>query len=238
MAIGGGALATVAVASIVAVAVVNESGDDPSPGPSDTLPEPEDIPGGGPEPTFEEDRPQAPPEDYLASPEKDTAPLSAKTLFPDESMLVNGRQYTRAATDATRKCASNAQSGLGAVLREQDCQRLFRATYERDGLAFTLGVAVFDSTGRATAVKDGYRPNVTSLAGGDVPSFCRTVTCRTTVNALGRYAFFTIAGHTNGEPAGKDDAKAKQTALDGSKFGYNRVLARGKAAAEADGAGG
>lgn len=235
--VGGGALATVAVAGIVAVAVVNEGGGKSSADPSSSLPTPEDIPSspGQPEPSFKEDRPPAPPEDFIGDPQKDTAPLSTETLFPDETVTVNGRKYARAATDSAKKCTSGAQAGLGPVLEKNGCGRFFRATYERGGLAFTLGIAVFDSKAAASAVKAGYKPNVASLSGGGVPTYCRSVTCRTTVNALGRYAFFTIAGHTDGKPAGASDEQAKQVALDGSEFGYGRILQRGKdqSAAEA-----
>lgn len=236
--VGGGALATAAVAGIVAVAVINEGGGDTSAKPSSSLPTPEDIPSsaGQPEPSFKEDRPPAPPQDFISDAKKDTAPLSEKSLFPHATITVDGRQYARAATDSTRKCADGAQSGLTAVLQNNGCDQFFRATYKRGGLVFTVGIAVFDTKANAAAVKTGYKPNVASLPGGDVPSFCRAVTCRTTVNALGRYAFFTIAGHTDGKPAGSSDAAAKQVALDGSDFGYRRVLQRGKdqSAAEAD----
>lgn len=234
--IGGGALATVAIAGIVAVAVVSQRGGTPSDGPTQALPTPADLSAGPtqPQPSFEERVPPAPPQDYLKSPKKDTAPISTDTLFPDATVTVDGREYTREATDSTKDCASSAQGGLGAVLEKNDCRQLFRATYLRDGLAFTLGIAVFESESDAAAVKSGYEPNVASLSGGDVPEYCRTVVCRTTVNALGRYAFFTIAGHTDGEPAGDSDEVAKQTALDGSSFGYDRLIDRGRRQAEAD----
>lgn len=234
--VGGGALATAAVAGIVAVAVVSEGGGSgASDKPSKSLPSPEDLPSSpGPEPSFEKDLPPAPPQDYLNSPRKDRAPLSEDTLFPRKTVTVNGKKYRLAAKDATKKCADAAQAGLGPVLTKYGCGGVFRATYVHEGLAFTLGVAVFDSKGQAAQVKAGYKPNIASLAGGDVPTYCRTVTCRTTVNALGRYAFFTIAGHTDNTPAPGTDEKAKQTALDGSDFGYARILQRGREQAAAD----
>ncbi|MCF6524150.1 hypothetical protein [Streptomyces sp. JJ36] len=238
---GGGALATAAVAGIVAVAVISEGGgSSPSAKPSESLPPPGDLPSEptGPQPSFATERPPAPPEDYLKDPAKDTAPLGEDTLFPDEKVTVRGRQYQRAETDTAKKCADAAQQDLVPVLRKHGCEKLFRATYERDGLAFTLGIAVFGSEAAAAEVKSGYEPNVAALPGGGVPDFCRVVLCRTTVNALGRYAFFTIAGHTDGTPAGDDDEKAKQAALDGSYFGHDRLMERGKRQSEADAAAG
>lgn len=234
--VGGGTLATAAVAGIVAAAVMTENGSGPSDKPSQSLPTPDDLPSGtdGPEPSFDEKLPPAPPEDYLKDPEKDKAPLSEDTLFPQEEVTLNGRAYALAAKDASPNCTAATQGGLGAVLEKYGCDRLFRATYERDGLAFTVGIAVFGSEAKASSVKEEYRPNVAALAGGDVPAYCRTVVCRTTVNSLGRYAFFSIAGHINGRPAGDDDEAAKRTALDGSNLGYGRVLQRGKDQSEAD----
>ncbi|WP_367124420.1 hypothetical protein [Streptomyces phytohabitans] len=235
--VGAGALATVAVAGIVAVAVAG-GGDDSGDDASSSLPSPEKPSEGPgqPEPSFKEDRPPAPPQDFLNDPRKDTAPLTEKTLFPDEIAAVDGRRYARVSTDASPECAPGAVGGLRPVLAANDCQRFLRATYVRQGLAFTLGVGVFDSKADAAAVKSGYQPNVASLPGGNVKDFCRSVTCRTTVNSLGRYAFFTIAGHTDGKPAGDADEPAKQAALDGSAYGYERILQRGKDQSAADAA--
>lgn len=234
--VGGGALAAAVVAGVVTVAVVSEGGgSDPSDKPSRSLPSPEDLPSEpGDEPSFEDELPPAPPEDYLADPKKDTARLSEDTLFPQRQITVNGRGYALAASDGTKDCAKGAQGGLGAVLEKHGCEQMYRATYERNGLAFTVGVAVFASEHRASDVKSAYKPNVAALSGGEVPAFCRSVVCRTTVNSVGRYAFFSIAGHTDGDPAGDTDEKAKQTALDGSHFGYGRLIQRGKDQARAD----
>jgi hypothetical protein len=232
--IGGGALAAVVVAGIVATAVISQ-GSDPSGG-STHLPSPKDLPSGSaePEPTFAEELPPAPPQDYLSDAERDTAPLSEDTLFPDEEVTVNGRTFTRGAKDATDDCASVTQGDLGDLLEKNGCDHLFRATFERDGLAVTIGVAVFDGREQAAKIKADYDPNVAALSGDGVPSFCRTVMCQTSVNALGRYAILTISGHTNGLPAPDSDKPAKQAGLDGSDYAYGRLIQRGKDEAAAD----
>jgi len=234
--VGGGALATVLVAGIVATAVMAQSGSEPSDGPTGALSSTQDVPPGSaqPEPSFKQELPPAPPQDYLADAGRDTAPLSEDTLFPAEKVTVNGRSYTQAATDATDDCASSAQGKLGGLLTKYGCDRMFRATYERDGLAVTVGVAVFDGKAQAAKIKQEYEPNVAALSGKGVPSFCRTVVCRTTVNSLGRYAIVTIAGHTDGTPADDADKTAKLAALDGSDHAYGRIMQRGRDEAEAD----
>ncbi|GAB2797424.1 hypothetical protein [Streptomyces daliensis] len=230
---GGAALAAVLVGGIVAVAVVNEGGGSgASDKPSESLPTPEDIPSstpGQPEPTFKDEPPPPPPPgDFIADTKRDTAPLSVDTLFPGEKVTINGRPYTRAKTDASTDCTDAAHSGLGPVLKEHDCTAIYRATFTNDGLAVTIGIAVFADTKTAAAVKKDYEPNLVALPGSGVPDFCRTVTCRTTANSLGRYAFFTIAGRTNGKPSTDADEKAVRAGLDGSDYAYARVLQRGK----------
>lgn len=230
---GAGALATVVVAGIVTVAVVGEGGGSKaSDKPSESLPTPEDLPSstaGQPDPTFkDEPPPPPPPRDFVSDAKRDKAPLNVRTLFPSKKVSINGRPYKRAATDTSKGCTDAAHAGLGPVLSKNDCERLFRATYTRDGLAVTVGIAVFDDAKTATKVKKQYKPNLVALKGGGVPDFCRTVTCRTTANSYGRYAFFTIAGRTNGKPSTAADSKAEQTGRDGSTYAYARILKRGK----------
>ncbi|WP_181765237.1 hypothetical protein [Streptomyces albidus (ex Kaewkla and Franco 2022)] len=234
MIIGGSALATVVVAGIVAIAVVNEGagGGSASDKPSDSLPTPEDLPSstaGQPEPTFkDEPPPPPPPRDFVSDTKRDTAPLSIATLYPNKSVTINGRPYKRAATDTSKGCTDAAHAGLGPVLSKNDCDRLFRATYTRGGLAVTVGIAVFDDARTASAVKKQYKPNLVALKGNGVPDFCRTVTCRTTANSYGRYAYFTISGRTNGKPSTAADKSAEQAGRDGSTYAYARILQRGK----------
>jgi hypothetical protein len=233
---GGGALATAAVAGIVAVAVVNEDGSQgASDKPSKSLPSEEKLPSDDqPSPTFkDEPPPPAPPRDFLSDAKRDKAPLSARTLYPTKRVTINGRPYKLAKADTAKDCAKAAHAGLGPVLTRNNCTALYRATYTNKGLAVTVGIAVFKDAKTATQVKKQYQPNLVALPGGGVPDFCRTVTCRTTANSLGRYAYFTIAGRTDGQPSGASDKRAQQTAIDGSNYAYARILKRGKDQSEA-----
>ncbi len=228
---GAGALATVVVAGIVAFAVMSEGGGGGSASdkPSETLPTPKDLPSSSGEPTFEDEPPPPPPpRDFVSDAKRDKAPLSVGTLYPSSSVKVNGRPYKRTSTDTSKDCADAAHAGLGPVLSKNGCESLFRATYTHRGLAVTVGIAVFDDAKTAAKVKQQYKPNLVALKGGGVPDFCRTVTCRTTANSFGRYAYFTIAGRTNGKPSTSADAKAEQAGRDGSTYAYARILKRGK----------
>ncbi|WP_093660734.1 hypothetical protein [Streptomyces radiopugnans] len=246
--IGGGAVATAVVAAIVAVAVVNEGGsgsgpsaaasssNSPTPSAAEAPPGPEQ-----PEPTFSSEPPPPPPDprNFLSSAEKDTAPLGADTLFPGDSMKANGRTYDKGATASTESCASGTQGALGAVLTGNGCRELIRVTYMREGVAVTVGVAVFDDAGAARKAKEQSRPNVASLPGSGVPTFCRGgVTCRTSANALGRYAYFTISGYTSGKDVTASETAARRAGLDAADFAFARILERGREQAAASVTGG
>lgn len=229
---GGGALATAAIAGIVAVAVVNEGGSQgASDKPSKSLPPSSSIPSDDkePEPTFKnEPPPPPPPKDFISDADRDKAPLNAGTLYPSKNVTINKHPYKLARTETSKDCANAAHASLGPVLTRHKCTALHRATYTQDGLAVTVGIAVFDDAGAAAKVKAEYQPNLVPLPGEGVPDFCRTVVCRTTANSLGRYAYFTIAGRTNGKASGADDKEAQQAALDGSNYAYARILQRGR----------
>ncbi|GAA2415439.1 hypothetical protein GCM10010420_51760 [Streptomyces glaucosporus] len=231
--IGGGAVATAAVAAIVATAVVSESGSEASAGTPSAAPSAGSLPPAPeqPEPTFSSEPPPPPPPDpreFLSDPKKDTAPLSAATLFPGDSMRANGRAYGKGASGSTENCAAGTQGTLGAVLTNNGCRELIRVTYERDGIAVTVGVAVFDSAEAASKAKAQARPNVASLPGAGVPAFCRGVTCHTSANALGRYAYFTISGYTSGRSVTASDTAAPRAGRDAADFAFARILKRGQ----------
>lgn len=231
---GGGALAAAVVAGIVATAVVatNDSGK-PSPnnsasGGADSLPTEPDFP--------DVSQPSAPdPLDFISSAAKDTAPLNAGTLFPGKRTTMDGRAYDKATTSSTESCASAASGALGQVLTSNGCQKVLRATYVRGGVAITVGVAVFDDKSVADKVRDQASGYILSLPGGGVPTFCRGAACQLTTNSVGRYAYFTTAGFTNGKDVPSGDAGAEQASHDIGTFALNRIVQRGRDAADAAG---
>lgn len=231
--IGGGALATVAVAGVVATAVITSDGG----GKPSALPSPQDLPDepDDPKPSFSDFKVPPPPDpmDYVTDPKKDTAPLTAASLFPDKQLTAGGRSYPRATTSATETCGNAAQGELVGVLKSNGCEKLLRATFYQDGVAVTVGVARFDSKAAAAAVKKVHKPNLAALAGGKVAPFCQATACRTSTNAIGRYAYFTISGYLNGKAVTKDEAPALQAGRDGASYAFERIMARGNAQATA-----
>lgn len=234
--IGGGAVATVAVAALVATMVVRANSDgpeaaDPIGGVSSSSALPEDT--TAPAPSFSEVAPPPPPDpkDFISSAEKDTAPLTALSLYPGRKLTVGERVYAKGALDRTTECATGTQGALGQVLTKNGCEQLVRATYRRDGVAVTVGVATFKTAAVASRVKEQSSGNVASLAGEGVPTFCRTTVCRSTANAYGRYVYFTVGGFTNGDRVTKQDRAVFTTGDDVAEFTLRQIHRRGLAQA-------
>jgi hypothetical protein len=237
--IGGGALATVAVGAAVAVAVVSANDDNSASNkPTSQLPGTANIPGStAPAPSFASTSAPPPldPKDFVSSKSKDTAPLSADTLFPGKQLPVGQAVYRKGPTADTKDCGSAAQGTLPKVLAANDCTRLIRASYVKDGVAVTVGVAVFDTEAQAAKVKaqSDRKSVVKALFGDGLKPFCNAAFCRTTVNSYGRYAYFTNAGFTNGKDVTKTDTKVFRIGDDLQAYTFRQILARGQAQASA-----
>ncbi|MFD7322232.1 hypothetical protein ACFV9D_14290 [Streptomyces sp. NPDC059875] len=235
--IGGGALATLAVGAIVATAVVS-SGNDTTTGKNGTVtPTGSAAPTGSPtpEPTFSSVAPPPPPNpmDFISNEKKDKAPLSAEGLFPGKKLTMSGRAYTKGATSSTTNCASVAQGALGSVLKKNGCDRVIRATYVKDGVAITVGVAVFSTEAEALKAKNQASGGIAPLAGSGVSDFCRATVCLRRANSIGRYAYFTQAGFTNGKKVSTADKAVFQASDDLGTFAFNQIYARGRTQASA-----
>lgn len=236
--IGGGALATVVIGAVVAIAVVSANGNDSADKPSDNLPSTADIPSESsqPGPSFSNTTPPPPPnpKDYVSSADKDKAPLNAKTLFPDNPVTMGERSYKQGATSDTRSCASVTHGDLGQALSGNHCTRMIRTSYSKDGVAVTVGVAVFDDdTQAAKAVKQTDSGFVLPLPGSGISPFCTTAICRHTANSYGRYAYFTEAGFTSGKDVTKGDDDVFAAGDDLAEYTFRQILHRGQVQASA-----
>ncbi len=237
--IGGGALATVAIGTAVAVAVVSANGGtEASPGTSSQLPGTSDLPSPtGTVPSFAPTSAPPPldPKDFVASAKKDKAPLSPDILFPGTQLTMGETVYKKGPTADTKDCASAAKATLPKVLNDNDCTRLIRVTYTKDDMAVTVGVAVFDTEAQATKAKQqaDKKSVVKSLSGGGVKDFCSGAVCRTTTNAYGRYAYFTVAGFTAGKNVTEKDTPVFTTGDDLQEFTFRQIRRRGEAQASA-----
>ncbi|MEV4438434.1 hypothetical protein AB0K09_05340, partial [Streptomyces sp. NPDC049577] len=183
---------------------------------------------GGSSPSAESEVPiPSDPREVIASAKTDRAPLTPETFFPD----AKPGTFERVALDTTDVCGTVTQNGLGPMLTTGGCRKLLRATYVRDGVAVTVGVAVFDTKAAADKAKAQAKGNVAALPAPGAKPFCQGPACQTSANAEGRYAYFTVAGYANGSAVKAGDAKVLGAARDAADYTFKRIVARGEAAA-------
>ncbi|MDN3024621.1 hypothetical protein [Streptomyces sp. S.PB5] len=235
--IGGGALATVAIGTAVAVAVVSANGDSEA-STTSSLPATADIPSqSATAPSFAPTSAPPPldPKDFVSSKTKDTDPLGATILFPGTQLTMGETLYKKGATAETKKCASAAKGTLPKVLTANDCTLLMRVSYIKDGVAVTVGVAVFDTEAQATKAKTQADNSsvVASLSGKGIKPFCDGAICRTTTNSYGRYAYFTTAGFINGKDVTEKSTAVTSIGNDLAEFTFRQIRRRGEAQASA-----
>ncbi|MEU6348935.1 hypothetical protein ABZ896_06370 [Streptomyces sp. NPDC047072] len=235
----GGALATVAIGTAVAMAVVSANGsNDESNKPTSSLPAASDLPSAsGSAPSFAPTSAPPPldPKEFIASKAKDTAPLSVTDLFPGTQLTMGSTVYKKGATADTKNCASAAKGTLPKILTDNGCTRLLRVSYVKGGVAVTVGVAVFDTEAQATRAKkqSTNKSLISSLAGDGIKAFCNAAVCRTTTNSYGRYAYFTTAGFTDGKNVTDKDTQVFQTGDDLAEFAFRQIRRRGETQASA-----
>ncbi|MEU0209461.1 hypothetical protein ABZ235_03395 [Streptomyces canus] len=237
----GGAVATVAIGTAVAMAVVSANGDDEANKPTSSLPATADIPSAtGTTPSFAPTSAPPPldPRDFIASKAKDTAPLGAQILFPGTQLTMGSTVYKKGTTTDTKNCAAadTVQPSLGKILKANSCTQFMRVSYTKDGVSVTVGVAVFDTQAQAAKAKSQVNTKkdiVKSLSGGAVKAFCNSAICRTTSNSYGRYAYFTIAGFASGKNVTEKDTAVFSIGDNLAEFTFRQINRRGEAQASA-----
>ncbi|SDN04670.1 hypothetical protein SAMN04487981_103372 [Streptomyces sp. cf386] len=238
--IGGGALATIAVGTAVAVAVVsansgNSADNNPTSGQSGTAA----LPGATAKaPSFASTSAPPPldPKDFVSDKSKDTAPLGAQILFPGTQLTEAGTLYKKGATDDTKSCSAVAKGGLPKILTANDCTRMLRVSYVKGGIAVTVGVAVFDTEAQATKAASKADPQkdfLRSLSGKGIGGFCNSTVCLMSANSYGRYAYFTITGFTSGKDVTNKDTAVYQTSNNLKAFTFRQIRTRGEVQASA-----
>lgn len=237
---GGGALATAAVAAIVATAVIttNDTGGAGAGRDASELPAPADLPAdtSAPEPSFSSVAPPPPPDpkDYISDARKDKAPITVDAFFPGKKLTVGDRVHIKGATNLTDSCAATTQGALGSILTSNGCDRVIRATYSKDGVAVTVGLAVFGTEDGARKAAQKASGGIASLSGAGVPTFCRAGTvCRRTANYYGRYAYFTVSGYTSGKKVTTADKDVYAVGDDLTEFTFRQIRHRGEVQASA-----
>ncbi|MFD9606400.1 hypothetical protein [Streptomyces sp. NPDC059970] len=239
--IGGGVLATAAVGAIVAAAVISTNNSNSATGSgknASELPAPTDLPHNTaePEPSFSSVAPPPPPDpkDYISDVKKDKAPITVDAFFPGKKLTMGDRVYARGATQQTKNCAATTKDALGSILVNNGCDQVIRATYSKDGIAVTVGLAVFETEAQAKKAAQQSSGSIATLSGAGVPAFCPAGSvCRRTANSYGRYAYFAITGYTSGKNVTKADKNAFVTGDDLTNFTFRQIHHRGELQASA-----
>jgi hypothetical protein len=229
----GGAVAVAVIAGGVATAVVvsGSSSDKTVANPtgSQSAGSTQPLP---PQPSFSSVAPPPPvdPRDFISSAAKDTAPITADSLFPGKQFVWQGRTYVKTNSTSTKQCSAAAAAQLAPALAAQGCTQMVRATYTNGDMAVTVGIAVFADKDHAAKVHSTAK-YVLPLNGGGVADFCHAVACQMTSNSVGRYAYFAIAGYRNGKTLPQNDTLGLRAADDASSFAFARIVQRGRDAA-------
>lgn len=219
------------------MAVVSANGNDEANKPTSSLPATAGLPSASTTPSFAPTSAPPPldPKEFVASKAKDTAPNGPDLLFPGTQLTMGSAVYKKGPKADSTTCATGAAGTLTKVLTDNGCTRVMRVTYTKDGLAVTVGVAVFDTEAQALKAKSqaDEKSIVKALTGGDVKTFCNGAVCRSTTNSYGRYAYFTITGFTNGKDVTTKDTAAFTAGDDLAEFAFQRIRQRGEAQASA-----
>ncbi|MFJ3323753.1 hypothetical protein ACIPMT_04795 [Streptomyces griseus] len=232
--IGGGVLATVAIGAIVTTAVVTSNGGKAKADKNASqLPAPAELPEdtSAPEPSFSSVAPPPPPDpkEFISSAEKDKAPITVDGFFPGKKLTMGDRVHLKGATSSAANCATGTQGALGSILANNGCTQLIRATYRKDGVAVTVGIAVFETEARAKKTADQASGGLASLSGGGVDTFCRGGTvCLRTANSYGRYAYFSVGGFLNGKRVTTADKDVYAVSKDLTNFAFRQIHRRGQ----------
>ncbi|MDX3383823.1 hypothetical protein PV682_20490 [Streptomyces niveiscabiei] len=236
--IGGGAAATVAIGTAVAMAVVSANGSGTANKPTSSLPAAGDLPSASSAPSFAPTTAPPPlnPKEFISDKAKDTAPNGPHLLFPGTQVTLAGGTYRKGPSADSPACDSGSQGSLPKVLKDNGCTRLMRVTYVKDGIATTVGVAVFDTEAQALKAKKDAddKSFVKPLTGNGIGAFCNGAICRSTTNSYGRYAYFTVSGFTNGKNVTKTDTAVFSAGDTLAEFAFQQINRRGETqAAEA-----
>ena len=239
--IGGGALATVAIGTAVAMAVVSANGDDEANKPTSSLPATADIPSAtGTTPSFAPTSAPPPldPKDFIASKAKDTAPLSADILFPGTQLTMGSTVYKKGADGRHEELrrgrhgpAEPRQGPQGQQLHPLHARHLHQGRRRGHGRRGRLRHRGPGDEGEEPGQhQEGHRQVAVRRR---VKAFCNSAICRSTSNSYGRYAYFTIAGFTNGKNVTEKDTAVFSTGDDLAEFTFRQIHRRGEAQASA-----
>ncbi|MGG8409863.1 hypothetical protein ACM614_26425 [Streptomyces sp. 12297] len=174
------------------------------------------------------------PLDYLADAKRDGLPFNSGDFFPGKTAEVSDRKYVQTAGDTKTDCAKAAPDAVAEVLARHGCRKLVRGTFQRDGIATTVGVAAFETTEQAARAKEELPGAMTALQPSKGKKACaKAKVCRRTTNAYGRFLYVTLSGFQSGKDVTKKDKAVYTAGNDLAEYTFQRIVKRGRALADA-----
>lgn len=217
----------VLVGGVVATAVVLTKDKKPSHPVTQPTSPASPVISAGPKPTASTGGGGDDPSKPLWDAATDSAPITADSLFPEQTVTVNGATWTKTAGTVTQPCWDATTGGLGSVLGDQACRQVVRVTYVSGNSAVTLGIAVFDHKIQADNSLKNYKGSIMGLSAQGSPQFCITVGCTNTHGTLGRYGYMTVEG--SAKPGGTaPDGNATAAASGFDDYMKKRLMTRAK----------
>lgn len=168
----------------------------------------------------------------------------AEKIFPDSVPYTTEQDGTehaqRVGIAPETACTAGIDPAAAAFLTRNGCRALLRATYvdQLQGVVFTVGIAALSGPQATTAVQQALKPADPTQPGAFLRAlaFPRTVAARfgdrarqyASIGTSGPYVVFTVAGQTDGRPAGNVRKKHVTAFLLAPEVGDNiaDVLAR------------
>ena len=231
------------MAAIVATAVITADGGGGASGPDKNAERaagrrrPALATASAPEPSFSSVAPPPPPDpkDYIADAKKDTAPVTVGRPLPRQEAdhgrprLRQGRHRRARRTAPRPPRAPSARSSTS-----NGCDQVIRATYSKDGIAVTVGVAVFGTEAEAKKAAQQATGGIASAQRRGRPDLLpRRSGLPATANSYGRYAYFTVGGFTSGKNVTTADKAVYAVGDDLADFTFRQIRHRGEVQASA-----
>ncbi|MFB4305734.1 hypothetical protein [Actinomadura sp. GTD37] len=228
--IGGGAAVVLAAAIALFTIGGTKSGDDGGEGDKRGAPEPS---AAAPAPSAPATKPPAAAPVNIADEKTDTRDLTFRDVFPQPTLSLGGRTYTRDRWSLNRDVRYAARGSMLRTLEQQQCRKIIRATYidRKSGLAVTSGIAVMPTKAAATTVSKAGDPAAyewfRGMAGKHSPDIDRAGGYAA-ATVRGRYVAYAYVQWANGKKAKPGDQLIKQAAQRFIDYDLRPIMARAR----------
>ncbi|QKW39262.1 hypothetical protein HUT06_38875 [Actinomadura sp. NAK00032] len=169
----------------------------------------------------------------IADEKTDTKDLAFRDVFPQETVKLGGRTYTRDRWSLNRDVKYAARGAMLHALQQQQCRKIVRATFidRANKLAVTSGIAVMPTKDAALAVSKAGDPAkyewFRGMAGKHSPDIDRAGGYAA-ATVRGRYVAYAYVQWANGKKAEPGDPVIKQAAQQFLDYDLRPIMARAR----------